>query len=192
MPAPVIIEDYEPRWAVLFVEEKARILEVAAPGSWLSSTFGSTVVPGLSAKLIVDILAGVRRLDAALNCVDSPAEIGSQYRSMRRKFPTAGTSAKGLRMARRTFHMLERGGDLWTRPCCSVTTPGHPRRRPGDPGSSRGKSRLASWTIARPTRTRRRTPFGSLKRGRKPDYQEGPERVVCLHFRRLPQLTTLG
>jgi len=60
--APVIIIPYDPRWPVQFEEEKARLL--ADIGAYVLSIehIGSTAVPGLAAKPVIDILIGVRSL----------------------------------------------------------------------------------------------------------------------------------
>ena len=61
---PVAVVPYDPRWAEMFERERLHLL------SCLSSDlikriehFGSTAVPGLSAKPIVDILVEVKSLD---------------------------------------------------------------------------------------------------------------------------------
>ena len=59
----IIIVDYDPAWPTQFVEEAARLR--AALGDDLVVTvehFGSTAVPGLSAKPIIDLLVAVRSL----------------------------------------------------------------------------------------------------------------------------------
>jgi GrpB-like predicted nucleotidyltransferase (UPF0157 family) len=65
--APVFIVPYDPAWPRLFEEEKARILQDI--GSYVVNIehMGSTAIPGLAAKPVIDILIGVRSLaDAPL------------------------------------------------------------------------------------------------------------------------------
>lgn len=62
----VILADYNPRWPALFAAEAARIR--SALGDDLVTAiehFGSTAIPGLAAKPVIDILVGVRSLSAA-------------------------------------------------------------------------------------------------------------------------------
>lgn len=117
MSAPVVIADYDPRWAVLFVEEKARILEVA--GRWIVAIehVGSTAVRGLSAKPIIDILAGVRELDDAGDCIDPLARIGYEYvPEYEAEIPDRRYFHKGPAEGRtHHLHMVERKGDFWIR-----------------------------------------------------------------------------
>ena len=61
--APVEIVFYDPAWPIRF-EEEAEVLQLAlAP--WLVATLehiGSTAIPGLAAKPVIDIMAGVQAL----------------------------------------------------------------------------------------------------------------------------------
>ena len=59
----VAIEPYDPRWPVWFAEGKAHLLACLPPGLiGRIEHFGSTAVPGLSAKPIVDMLVEVADL----------------------------------------------------------------------------------------------------------------------------------
>lgn len=60
----VAVIPYDPRWPVLFEEEKEHLLS-CLPANMIGRIehFGSTAVPGLSAKPIVDILVEVTDLD---------------------------------------------------------------------------------------------------------------------------------
>lgn len=62
----VAIAPYDPRWPLLFDEEKQR-LRAWLPGDLIGHIehFGSTAVPGLAAKPIVDMLVEVADLDEA-------------------------------------------------------------------------------------------------------------------------------
>ncbi|HET6156839.1 MAG TPA: GrpB family protein [Dongiaceae bacterium] len=62
----VEIVDYDPRWPALFAEEAAR-LRAVLDGSLIVGLehFGSTAIPGMAAKPVIDILIAVRSLAAA-------------------------------------------------------------------------------------------------------------------------------
>lgn len=66
----VALLPYDPAWPGQFEAERTRLLD-AFPGAFLAiEHFGSTAVPGLRAKPIIDILAGVEsmaRADALLD-----------------------------------------------------------------------------------------------------------------------------
>ena len=68
----------DPRWPVRFEQERT-VLE-AAIGTWIVDGVhhvGSTSVPGLDAKPIIDILVGVEDLESSRACF--PALAGLQY-----------------------------------------------------------------------------------------------------------------
>ncbi len=76
MNGSVVIVDYDPRWPRLFEEESARVREAAADYVLAVEHVGSTAVPGLAAKPIVDILAGVAGAEAANLCLEPLAAVG--------------------------------------------------------------------------------------------------------------------
>jgi GrpB-like predicted nucleotidyltransferase (UPF0157 family) len=55
MPDPVIIVDYDPAWPARFAAEAERLIGIAP----LIEHIGSTAIPGLAAKPVIDILIGV-------------------------------------------------------------------------------------------------------------------------------------
>lgn len=71
------IVDYDPAWVAKFIEQQARLSTILA--QWLAGPvehIGSTAVPGLRSKPIVDILAPVTSLDAARAAVPVLAKAG--------------------------------------------------------------------------------------------------------------------
>jgi GrpB-like predicted nucleotidyltransferase (UPF0157 family) len=78
--APIRIVPYDPAWPTRFDEERAAL--TAAIGDWVVGGVhhvGSTSVPGLEAKPIIDILVGVRDLEVSRSCFDQLAAIGYLY-----------------------------------------------------------------------------------------------------------------
>lgn len=77
---PIAIAAHDPAWAHRFAEEKA-LLEKAI-GPWVEGGIhhvGSTAVPGLDAKPVIDILAGVPSLEASRGCIPRLGDLGYQY-----------------------------------------------------------------------------------------------------------------
>jgi GrpB-like predicted nucleotidyltransferase (UPF0157 family) len=72
----VVIVDYDPAWPGLYEEESARVREAAAGLLLAVEHVGSTAVPGLAAKPIVDLMAGVADKAAAEACLAPLAAIG--------------------------------------------------------------------------------------------------------------------
>jgi GrpB-like predicted nucleotidyltransferase (UPF0157 family) len=72
----VSLRSHQASWAPAFELERAR-LEALVPGSFVAiEHIGSTAVPGLVAKPIVDILAGVASLDGVGSLIDRLCENG--------------------------------------------------------------------------------------------------------------------
>jgi GrpB-like predicted nucleotidyltransferase (UPF0157 family) len=79
-PEPVRIERYDSTWPARFEEERAAL--ASAIGDWAVGGIhhvGSTAVPGLEAKPVIDILVGVRDLNEARSCFDQLARLGYLY-----------------------------------------------------------------------------------------------------------------
>jgi GrpB-like predicted nucleotidyltransferase (UPF0157 family) len=76
MAGPVIIVEYDPAWPILYEEEKRRILEAIGHKVLAIEHIGSTAVPGLGAKPIIDIMAGVHQLADADECLAPLQKIG--------------------------------------------------------------------------------------------------------------------
>jgi len=69
MSTPVIVIDYDPQWSILYKKEKAEILRVIGDKVVAIEHIGSTAVPGLGAKPIIDIMTAVRHLSDADQCI---------------------------------------------------------------------------------------------------------------------------
>ena len=77
---PIQLSPYDANWPARFEAERA-LLDVAI-GAWVTGGFhhvGSTAVPGLEAKPIVDILVGVEGLEAARPCFEPLSDLGYLY-----------------------------------------------------------------------------------------------------------------
>jgi GrpB-like predicted nucleotidyltransferase (UPF0157 family) len=78
--APVEIVSYDPSWPSQFAEESA--LLHAALAAWLAGTIehiGSTAIPGLAGKPVIDIMAGVRGLDESRPAIAVVSQLGYCY-----------------------------------------------------------------------------------------------------------------
>lgn len=61
--SPVVIADYSPEWPVIFAIERETLGSAFHPLPVEIEHIGSTSVPGLGAKAIIDILLGARSLE---------------------------------------------------------------------------------------------------------------------------------
>ena len=108
----VVIVAYDPEWPGRFEAERA-LLEQAL-GPWLEGGIhhiGSTSIPGLAAKPVIDMLAGVREFEQARAAFAPLAGAGYEYTPHR---PGTHHFSKGPAPARTyQLHLTERGSDLW-------------------------------------------------------------------------------
>ncbi len=111
------VVDYDPRWPRIYEAERARILEAIGP--WVAGIdhVGSTAVPNLAAKPIIDILVGLRTLADAVHCIPRLQAIGYEYvPEYEDELPDRRYFRKGP-AANRThhLHMVERDSDFWAK-----------------------------------------------------------------------------
>ena len=117
MDTPVVIEAYDPRWPRMFEKERSRILAALGSHRIAVEHVGSTAVPGLAAKPIIDILAGVTDFDDAARCIPSLETLGYEYLPEReletpdRKF----LARPRTRPRTHHVHMAAVGSDFWIR-----------------------------------------------------------------------------
>ena len=113
----VIIADYDPRWPVLYREEEARILDAIGHILVGLEHVGSTSVPGLAAKPIIDIMAGIDSLDNARECIAPLQGIGYEYVPEHEAImPERRYFRKGPDNARtHHLHMVELDSPFWIR-----------------------------------------------------------------------------
>jgi GrpB-like predicted nucleotidyltransferase (UPF0157 family) len=77
---PVTVQAYDPVWPARFEDERRLLRPVL--GEFISGGIhhvGSTAVPGLDAKPVIDILAGIGDLTTARPCIDLLVPLGYLY-----------------------------------------------------------------------------------------------------------------
>jgi GrpB-like predicted nucleotidyltransferase (UPF0157 family) len=116
----VEVVNYDPRWPILFEEEAKRLRVVLDPSLILGlEHFGSTAVPDLSAKPIIDILIAVRSMtDAQASLVEALRSLDYVYWDENpkkdRMFFVKGMPPFGSRRSHH-LHVTEPHGELWQR-----------------------------------------------------------------------------
>lgn len=78
--APVLIAPYDPSWPTEFQREQALLGRLLAP--WLAGPIehvGSTAIPGMAAKPVIDIMAAVPSLDASRPAIQALKAANYQY-----------------------------------------------------------------------------------------------------------------
>jgi GrpB-like predicted nucleotidyltransferase (UPF0157 family) len=78
----IVIYDYDPTWPAMFEQERTRLRGVLGSVVITIEHVGSTAVPGLAAKPIIDLLVGVRSLaEARSRCIEPLQGLGYTYLS---------------------------------------------------------------------------------------------------------------
>ncbi|MBD3208477.1 MAG: GrpB family protein [Candidatus Nealsonbacteria bacterium] len=109
----VRLSPYNPRWKKLYEQERKRIVSVIGGHILDIQHVGSTSIPGVKAKPIIDIAIGVRDLKTGRNCIKPLEELGYEYKH------DAGIKgrhffAKGSEKNRTYYvHVEKLNGQLW-------------------------------------------------------------------------------
>src|SRR6185369_14686975 len=76
----IVVADYDPNWPTLFEQERSRIEKALGSLAVAIEHVGSTAVPGLPSKPIIDLLVGVPNLEEAKEpCIEAIEELGYVY-----------------------------------------------------------------------------------------------------------------
>ena len=70
----IVVSDYDPDWPALFEQESTRIKHALGSFTLAIEHIGSTAVPGLPSKPIIDLLVGVPSLEEAKERCIAPIE----------------------------------------------------------------------------------------------------------------------
>lgn len=109
------VVDYDLAWPAKFAEEAEKLREVIDDNLAGIEHAGSTAVPGLSAKPIIDILIGVFLLEAAKAAIPKIEALGYSYwredTIPRRLYFVKGLPPNGPRSHH--IHLVEKDTEFW-------------------------------------------------------------------------------
>ena len=80
MKPAIVLRQHDARWPGLFEAEREAILSVCGDLIGELHHIGSTSIPGIAAKPIIDILATLGRHEDGWACTDAMARLGYEYR----------------------------------------------------------------------------------------------------------------
>ncbi|MFX0013133.1 MAG: GrpB family protein [Promethearchaeota archaeon] len=118
MKAPIIVVEYNSQWPSIFEKEKRLILTAIGNKIIQIEHIGSTAVPGLGAKPIIDIMVGVRKLVEIKDLIKPMIDLGYEYikehekEIPERRFFTKRSKYKG---STHHLHMVEITSEFWRR-----------------------------------------------------------------------------
>jgi GrpB-like predicted nucleotidyltransferase (UPF0157 family) len=106
---------YDEAWPSLYEEERARIERAIGPWVEEIEHVGSTAVPGLAAKPVIDIMVGVKNLNDSPILVERLVGIGYEYMPEFERALPFRRYFRRMREGRRTFqiHLVERSNTEW-------------------------------------------------------------------------------
>lgn len=112
----VRLSDYTELWAELYREEEERIS--AAVGNLIVDLkhIGSTAIPGIKAKPVIDMMAGVARLEKALQCKAPLEALGYDFIAGA-DIPNDYVFGQGCPRTH-YLHVVEHGSAQWTDHLC--------------------------------------------------------------------------
>ncbi len=121
----IVVADYDPQWPVRFARERDLILRACGPHAFIAiEHVGSTAVPRLGAKPIIDIMPGLRSLDDAPPLIAKLATIGYEYvPEYEQPTPPFDSGLPERRYCRKDangerafhLHMVETASEFWAR-----------------------------------------------------------------------------
>jgi len=109
-----LLVDYDPLWEAAFNEEQKRLSQALGEIAKGIEHYGSTAVPGMRAKPILDILVGVRPLDEWAKCRAPLEALGYDYVA-NAGVPGHHIFGRGRDSTERTHlvHVVEFFGEEW-------------------------------------------------------------------------------
>jgi GrpB-like predicted nucleotidyltransferase (UPF0157 family) len=150
----VELREYDASWAQLFEEERLRIAPIFDGQAVGIEHMGSTAVPGLCAKPIVDVLVGLRELRLADEQIAAMEQLGYEYLG---EYGLPGRLFFRKEPRTHHVHLVEHGGDHWERQLLfrdALRSDAEERRRYDE-----FKRRLAAEGHPREIYTELKTPF---------------------------------
>jgi GrpB-like predicted nucleotidyltransferase (UPF0157 family) len=109
-----VLVDYDPLWESAFVDENERIAGVLGTVIKRIEHYGSTAVPGMRAKPILDILVGVSPINDWEKCRGPLEDLGYDY-AANAGVPGHHIFGRGRDLTERTHlvHVVEFLGEEW-------------------------------------------------------------------------------
>lgn len=107
----VVLRRAHVEWAAAFELERTRIVDAVGRRVRRIEHVGSTAIPDVPAKPVLDLLVGVDELEAASSCIEPLAVIGYRHRG-EHGIPGRRYFVKGSPRTHH-LHLVELGGEFW-------------------------------------------------------------------------------
>jgi GrpB-like predicted nucleotidyltransferase (UPF0157 family) len=114
--APITIVDYDEDWPTEYEAEKTRLVAQIGGLAVEIEHVGSTAVPGIAAKPVIDIMPGVRSMADAEACIEGMRRLGYEYvPEFEEALPDRRYFRKGHPEQKLHVHIVQIGGEFWRR-----------------------------------------------------------------------------
>jgi GrpB-like predicted nucleotidyltransferase (UPF0157 family) len=154
----VTVVPYDPDWPRRFDEERRALAAVFAGSEAVIEHVGSTAVPGLGAKPVIDIMVGVPVLVEVEGRIPALEAAGYEYvREYEKQLPDRRYFRKP-RLGPRAFHVhcVVTGSDFWIRP---LAFRDHLRAHPESAAAYYNLKRELAMRVSREEYTEAKSPF---------------------------------
>ncbi|NHJ31546.1 MAG: GrpB family protein [Asgard group archaeon] len=116
MSTPIILEKYNPKWPDFFKEEKEEIEKTLGHLIVKIEHIGSTAVPGMGGKPIIDIMIGVREKENTEKCIPLLESIGYVFDPERHEdFPERKSLDKRTKGIKIHLYIVDINSEYWSR-----------------------------------------------------------------------------
>ena len=102
----LVLADYDPQWPETYAEHQRRIHAALGPAAVQIEHIGSTSVPGLAAKPVIDVLITVEDITAEEDYLDQLLDVGYELRVREPGHRLVRTPARDVHV-----HVLEVGDE---------------------------------------------------------------------------------
>jgi GrpB-like predicted nucleotidyltransferase (UPF0157 family) len=109
---PVALADVDPEWARRYADASSRIAVALAHLDATIEHIGSTAVPGLAAKPVIDIMAPVASLEASRGAIDALRALAYHYAPYRPDV-MHWFCKPGLSLRTHHLHLVPHRSELW-------------------------------------------------------------------------------
>lgn len=113
---PILIVDYDPHWPLWYAQEQQRLLALLHPLNVTLEHIGSTSVPGLAAKPILDISVGLADRDEINDYGDALRVLGYQEVPIHPIFERRLFCKGGYNEGTHHLHVTIYGTQVWAEP----------------------------------------------------------------------------
>jgi GrpB-like predicted nucleotidyltransferase (UPF0157 family) len=110
----VAVVDYDPQWPRRYAEERARIRDALPDAIVEIEHIGSTAVPGLAGKPVIDLCVGLKRIELSDDELAAMERLGYEYLG-ELGLPGRLFFRKGGAASTHHVHAVEWGGEHWHR-----------------------------------------------------------------------------